>query len=214
QAEQAPSAALPARADLEQILAQEQPTLGQVRTAVAAIVWAGHEHTPPADWRPLLSKLSQVLERHESLLGVRTVWLAWTALHRLTHGDVLALARARDRLLERLYVNGLSAGMDLPSFLRFTGTRAGERSRRVRDQVLILLRVVEKWTQRGALPVPGTRVYVDLMFAYALARLGETTEARKLLARAPKHLAARDAVHDWLIEAFEFRLRQALEGAV
>ena len=31
------------------------------------------------------------------------------------------------------------------------------------------------------LPSPGTKVYIDLMFAYALARLGEATEARKLL---------------------------------
>jgi hypothetical protein len=181
---------------------------------VAALVWAGHEATTPPEFKHVLGKIPQVLERHESLLGVRTLWLAWTALHRLTHGDVLALARARDRILERLYVNGLSADLDLPSFLRFTGARSSERFRQVRDQILRLVPIVEKWTMRGSLPVPSTLVYMDLMFAYALARLGETTEARKLLRRGPERLTARDEVHDWLITAFEYRVQQAFDGTI
>ena len=36
---------------------------------------------------------------------MRAVWLAWSHVVKLSRGDVLALARARDRLLERLFHN-------------------------------------------------------------------------------------------------------------
>ena len=54
-------------------------------------------------------------------------------------------------------------------------------------------------------------MYADLMFAYALARLGEAAEARQILERAPGRLPVRDAVHAWLLDAFGDRVRQALD---
>jgi hypothetical protein len=146
------------------------------------------------------------------LLGIRLAWLGWEAVNRLADGDVLALARARDRLLERLYLTGLNADLDLPGFLRFSGVKASARFHQVREQMLRLLPMVHRWIAQGHLPSPGTATYVDLLFAFGLARLGEKTHCHKLIEQAPQRLAARDPVHGWLIQAFEFRILEALEG--
>src|SRR5207247_1627858 len=115
------------------------------------------------DLPPQLSKVQQYLEKHEAFLGVRTVWLAWHAIHQLS-GDVLTLVRARDRLLERLFLHGLTPELDLPGFLRFTGLQASNRFRLMRDQVVRLHRLVQDWAKLGANPVPTTHAYIDLAF--------------------------------------------------
>jgi cellulose synthase operon protein C len=45
-----------------------------------------------------------------------------------------------------------------------------------------------------------------------MARLGEKTVCRNLIEEAPERLAKRDEVHRWLIQAFEFRIMEAIEG--
>jgi hypothetical protein len=72
--------------------------------------------------------------------------------------------------------------------------------------------MVRRWVAEGFMTAPGTATYSDLLFAYALARLGERTPCQKLIEEEPKHLLTRDAVHGWLIQAFEFRIREALVG--
>src|SRR5262249_62209460 len=103
---------------------------------------------------PARGTLGQSLAKCEPLLGVRTAWLGWPALHRLVHGDVLGLARARDRLLERLYVAGLSPDLDLPAFLRFTGVRASDRFRVVREHVFRLGPLFGQSTLPRLFPLP------------------------------------------------------------
>ena len=122
------------------------------------------------------------------------------------------LARARDRVLERLYAHGLTPEFDLPGFLRFAGMQTSNRFRMVRDQVVRLRRLVQDWAKKGANPTPATHAYIDLIFAFGLARLGEANEAHKLRSEAAEVLQYADEIHSWLYEAFEFRVQQALDG--
>lgn len=198
-------------AGVARLLKKDTPTHANLRVVTAYVIWAAQEATPAAELRPHLGKLQQFLERHEAFLGVRQAWLAWNAVYQIS-GDVLALVRARDRLLERLYLNGLTPDLDLPSFLRFGGQQASHRFRQVREQVVGLRRLVQDWSKVGPNPTAATHTYIDLIFAFGLARLGETGEGRKLLHDARAALASADEVHRWLVDAFTFRIEQALEG--
>ena len=60
-----------------------------------------------------LGKVSRFLEEYEKLLPVRAVWLAGYRLAQLGGGDVLGLARVRDRLLQLLLERGLEPERDL-----------------------------------------------------------------------------------------------------
>src|SRR5205085_12265778 len=92
-----------------------------------------------------LRPAQEFLQRQEHLLPVRAAWLVGLALYRLSHGDVLALTRTRDRLLERLFKNGLSAEQDLPTFLRFSGVRSSDRFRAFRDWLVPLPEKIRRW---------------------------------------------------------------------
>src|SRR5262249_35837145 len=94
------------------------PTPQTVRVLAAMTVWLARE---PAALGELAGPVRLMLETHEEWLPFRAAWLAQTALAQSTRGDTLALARARDRLNERLYHNGLSLERDVPAFLRFAG---------------------------------------------------------------------------------------------
>ncbi len=112
---------------------------------------------------------------------MRVAWLAWSALATLSRGDVLTLARARDRLLERLHQNGLSRDLDMPYFLRFTGDGAGDRARLARDHLLQLHEEARAWVDRGSMTGPHTAALADLVFAFGLARLGDADAGGRLL---------------------------------
>jgi hypothetical protein len=133
-------------------------------------------------------------------------------VHRLAHGDVLALARARDRLLERLYLTGLSADLDLPGFLRVSGTMSSDRYRRVREHMQRMRPIVHKWIVTGVVLAPDTASYADMLFAYAFAQLGEPTLCHKLMRETQENISRRDDVNNWLFPAFEFRINEALDG--
>src|SRR5439155_23914554 len=58
-----------------------------------------------------------------------------------------------------------------------------------------------------------TPVYIDLMFAFGLARLGEVTASRALVDRASATLeAAGGETHSVLLQAFRYRIDQVLAG--
>jgi hypothetical protein len=59
---------------------------------------------------------------------------------------------------------------------------------------------------------PKTGAYADLFFAFGLARLGERDGRDRLRQRARTDLAGAGQVHEFLLEAFDYRIRQALEG--
>ena len=198
--------------DWPTLLREESLKPAEVRYLALTVIELAASAKPDAALLGQLGLMQQQLQKHESFLGVRLAWLAWEAVHRLTGGDVLTLARARDRLLELLYVNGLSSDLDLPGFLRVSGAIAGERYRRIRDHLQRLRPMAQTWLSRGTFLAPGTGLYADLMFAYAFARLGESGLGHKVAQDAQEKMAKRDDVHVWLIHAFEFRILEALEG--
>ena len=58
-----------------------------------------------------------------------------------------------------------------------------------------------------------THAYVDLMFAWGYARLGDVETARQLTAEAERLLRPTgDRAHAWLLDALEYRIGQAIAG--
>ncbi len=201
--------------DLDRLLALEEPATADLRALAAYLVyWAGQPN-PSAELLQRLGPISRFLEKYEKVLPVRGVWLAWLHLTLLARGDVLALARARDRLLERLYHNGLRPEQDLPGFLRFAGQPTSQRFRAVRQWLVELATLAQEWVRRHSGQQPKsaqTPAYVDLLFAFGLAKLGENEAARDLCKRAKSVLQDKDEVHKFLLKAFEYRIQQALDG--
>jgi hypothetical protein len=199
--------------DLDRLLKMKEPTVNDLLGLAAYLAWASRGPAPHA-LAERLQLLHGFLETHERLLPVRAVWLAWVHLAQLSGGDELALARARDRLLERLFHNGLRPEQDLPSFLRFAGEPSSQRFRAVRQWLADLAVQAQKWVKDNADPIqkPPMDAYVDLTFAYGLARLGETEPARKMLEHALVVLANKDDVHTFLGAAYRYRIVRALEN--
>ncbi|MFO0810392.1 MAG: hypothetical protein U0746_17345 [Gemmataceae bacterium] len=207
------------------------PSHQAVRAVAAYTVWAAAQESPPAD----LGRIQRLLDENESALPVRAAWLARLALGRLAGGDTIGLARARDRLLERLYEGGLSVDRDVPTFLRFAGQGSGERLQAVREWLAKTREPVHRWlTERASAAGPGlpnledvyqsvgggpagsplrfTRAYADLTLAWGLARLGERALCQEVTGQARAVLAGQDDAHDILLAAYGDRIRQALEG--
>lgn len=206
---------------LDKLLEEPNPSPAQLNVLAAALSWGASDSNEESQavGESLVARLGQVqqyLTRYDGSLPIRAAWLAWLALARLSGGDSLSLARARDRILERLFQRGLTPDRDLPTFLRAAGLVSGDRFRAVRDQIVRLHRRVRDWCEHDAVgPVlkslPWTREYVDLMFAYAHARLGDPSRTHEILKRKTPTQGL-DEVHRWLGRAFEYRIRQALEG--
>jgi hypothetical protein len=204
-------------ADLDLILSLREPQTADVRALAAHVCWAGCLKEPPAALVRRLGKVAQFLEAHEGSVPLRAAWLAALGLHRVSGGDALGLARARDRLLERLFRTGLRPEQDLPSFLRFSGAAGNQRFRAVRQWLVGLCEKARDWIRdKGQIVFtrrePKTLAYVDLMFAFGLAKLGESEPCNRLRERAKGELAEGDEAHSFLLQAFEYRIRRALEG--
>ena len=201
-------------AALDKLTAGSATAPNQANLVAALLVSAAHNPAPPAEVVSRIDVLSRYIQRQESFMPIRAAWLAWTAIVKLSHGDVLALARARDRLLERLYQSGMMAEFDLPSFMRAGGGVEASRLAALRDYLAKLQKLVQTWiVEPPAGPNAQTGTYAELMFAFALARLGELSRADLVVQHATKKLADRDVIHDWLADAFELRIRQAIQGA-
>jgi hypothetical protein len=58
-----------------------------------------------------------------------------------------------------------------------------------------------------------TQAYVDLMFAWGHARLGDADAARGLVAEAANVLRpSQGEAHEWLLDAFTYRVEEAIAG--
>ena len=202
-----------AKSDVIRTLGKNAISPSEVNQVVAWICVTG---TTAADViRENLSTILSFLEANERVLSSRACWLAWWTVSRAAN-DELTLARARDRLLERLFHRGVIPDRDLPAFLR-SSLQDGERFRTVRDRVQQLHTQVREWSLvnlGGAVPL--TADYVDLVFAWGLARLGESTRASELLQSAQQILIekpqSKDPVHHWLCSAYQFRIERILDG--
>jgi hypothetical protein len=202
-------------ADLERLLAGMSPDrVADLRALASSLVRSAFAERPPAELRSRLGTVQHVLEQHEAMLPVRLAWLSWMALMHLSRGDVLALARARDRMLERLHHQGLAPDLDLPGFLRASGGMAGGRGRSVGDHLLRLRAPTQSWLGEGMVTAPFTGPLADLMFAFGLARLGDAAGSRKLVREAAAALEKRDPLTTWFHRAFEHRIDQVIEGKV
>lgn len=210
------------------------PGPGTTRAMAAWVVWASLQSPTPSALADRGPELQARLEAHEHWLPVRAAWLAWSALARVGRGDVLGLARTRDRLAERLFADGLSIELDTPSFLRFAGDGARERFQEARRWLADRRDPIHQWLARrpddawvrgdpadgpgplrdvGLEPdVAHTRAYADLVLAWGLARFAEHTSADQFRRRAAAALPPDQPVHALLGAAFEFRLTQVREG--
>jgi hypothetical protein len=218
--------------EFDRRLGRSDLEVSNTRAVVAAFLWLASQDPVPG-W--LLSRLPAVqkfLETRDNPLPVRAVWLAGYRLAHLTGADVLGLARVRDRLLQRLLEKGLEADRDLPMFLRTAGLKDADRVRVVRDKAMDLHAAVRKWIENSAAAQKNEAIrqnlpYADLLFAFALARFGESGPAKKLLEDAHKAMEVpiptgggdqqnqaitAAVVRNFLFRAFKYRVEQVLAG--
>jgi hypothetical protein len=209
----APRGAAVEGAELDLLLKlKELPASADVRALAAHVLWAGCQKQPPATLVQRVGPLGQFLETHERLMPVRAAWLAALGLHRLAGGDALGLARARDRLLERLFQAGLRAEQDLPSFLRFSGGADTQRGRAVRQWLVGLADKAKGWAEHNGRSHAAHVGYIDLLFSFALAKLGETEAGNRFLQRATSALDGQGQAHEFLLNAYAHRIREAQQG--
>jgi hypothetical protein len=218
----APRGAAVDGASLDLLLKLAEPSPADARALAAYVFWAGCRKEPPEGLVTRLGQIAHFLETHDRLIPVRAVWLASLGLHRLAGGDALGLARARDRLLERLFRGGLRPEQDLASFLRFSGPAGNQRLRAVRQWLAELAEKAQRWAETTSrdtsiyAPKKGhqskTPGYVDLTFAFGMARLGEIDASNRFLERARASLAGSGPATQFLFDAYCYRIQQAQQA--
>ena len=213
-------------AEFDKRLSAADPTPGETRQFVAALLTTAHQLTLPKWLRERLPAVQRYLDDHAAKLPVRLTWLAAHRLAQLGGADVLGLARVRDQLLQRLLEDGLNPERNLPHFLRFAGSKDAARARQIREGAGRLHRLVRAWAKAGTAatgptdqPDHGmTLGYVDLLFAFAQAKLGDQYAAKELVEAARAVLtrdgpvAANRIAGRFLFEAYRHRIDQALAG--
>lgn len=164
-------------------------------------------------------RVTRWLDDHDGELDARTLWLSRLGLAKLSNGDPLLLAHARDRILARL-AGGLPVERELPAFLRLAG-RSGALGNASGEHLSTALeelatRIDKTKRKRTPLEAPPhlTGAYVSFLLGYGFARIGLADRARAHVADAKKALAptAGDAVHGYLIAAYSARVDQAIAG--
>ncbi|MEZ4318486.1 MAG: hypothetical protein R3F61_13320 [Myxococcota bacterium] len=153
------------------------------------------------------AELAAAFEEHDESLDVRTAWFARRAL---AGDDELAIAQARDRTLGRIR-GGLSLERDTPVFLRMIDAAAIETiSAHLQAQLEHFQRTKRNRNVIEADPKL-TLAYVNLIFAWGFAAIGDRIRARELATQIDI-LDRADPVHNALVEAYLARIEQALEG--
>ncbi len=191
---------------LAELAAAPDRSQARARRLVLALLRAGQ--LSPRPTASVLAQADQVLALVEPFLPIRAVWLARCALYQLGGQDILALTRARDRLLQRLHAQGMDPDKELPGFLRLAATASGgeqtdaQRLRRVHA-------MIAGWRRD-----PAWNDALSLLLAVGFARLGESETAHEQLARIRKLPAARgvSAAASWVQRALVERTEQSLAG--
>jgi hypothetical protein len=201
--------------ELDRLLNTGDPITAELRGLAAYLLRSAGSPVPSAALLDRLNAVRSFLEQHDQLLPLRAAWKAWGSLAVLAGNDVLTLARARDRLLERLYQNGLRPEQELPSFLRCGGQGHTDRFRSICPWLLHLRESAGECCKRmddGRLVKTErsrTPACLDLIFAFGLARLGESEAASRLQDRAGEQLNTGEEFHRFLMAAYSYRIRQA-----
>ena len=216
--------------DIDHRLSGKKDAPSEPRGMVALFLTAASQIPTPGWLVTRLPVIQKYLEAHERSIPVRAVWLAAFRLSQLSGADVLGLARVRDRLLQRLLEEGLSAERDLPFFLRTAGREDSERLRAVRDRANDLHQQVRAWMTESAKVQKNDAIrtnlpFIDLYFAFAFAKLHEVTQARKLIEAARSGLdepvpvgrqhevmKLATEVRWYLFKAFVYRIDQVILG--
>ncbi|HEY2909197.1 MAG TPA: hypothetical protein VGI99_03075, partial [Gemmataceae bacterium] len=221
--------------EFDRKLNAKNPSVENTRAVVAGFLDLA-SRSPVPSWLPeRLPAIQKYLEAHEAALPVRAVWLAGLQLARLAGADVLGLARVRDRVLQRLLEEGLRAERDLPIFLRYAGLKDAARLRLVRDKVAEIHRVVRRWLEQWIEKLPALEriaerreqekkkieqnfPYVDLLFAFALARLGEFEQAKRFKLDAWQAILIHGESQStaaianlFIVPAFSYRIDEAVQ---
>lgn len=211
--------------DIETSLAINQPSPSDVKRLAALFLLQVHSGEK-IDWQRLLPRLQTYFAENDNRLSIRLAWLVQHHLARLAGNDLLGLARSRDRLLLRLMEYGVNPELETPSFLRFFGGQSEAAIRSTLGQCERLHTAVRKWVG-NSLANPGpqsltdnglTVGYVDLIFAFAMARLGQGTLSLQLADAGAKVLHQKGLqdqvglVSRFLFGAFQMRIRQAVDG--
>lgn len=169
-----------------------------------------------------LTALQRFFASHGTILDLRTLWLARSALARMAGDDRLALFQTRDLIMAALR-EGVGLARNVPSFVRTYGSDGdaidlnllADELVRTRDEYLTTKR--KRSTIESTHPEEQTHAYVRLVFAWGLARLGRPQGAREELQAATRLLGGRlsergDAIHRAAYAAYAARIEQALEG--
>jgi hypothetical protein len=214
--------------DLERWLG-EPGRAGTGRVVAAIATRMGFQQTPTPEFFSAIPRVLTILDQQFEDIPLRSVWLARLAIARVCDGDVLGVARWRDRVIHRLRDRGPGLDLDEPSFLRFRGTATPERFQTARVWLTNVKESVLNWVQRQAghsglqwtgLEGEGeaTAVYAQFLLAWGLGALGERARSRDWAARARKSLARAGgprvdpAGHAFLGDLFLHRIKDAHEG--
>jgi hypothetical protein len=171
----------------------------------------------------MLARLQRFFITHGSLLDLRTLWLARSALARRSGDDRLALFQTRDAIMASLR-EGIGLARNIPTFVRTHGSdgdvgdldRIGDELVRVRDEYIATKR--NRSTIEASFPNARTDAYVRMVFAWGFARIGRSPVAREELDAAQASFGstidakAGDGVHFAAHAAYRARAEQALEG--
>ncbi len=215
-------------AEFDALLRSQNPDRVEVRQLASSALACLIRDPVPAWFRARLPDIQQYVESNDAKLPVRAVWLIAVEMAALTGADVLGLARVRDRILQRLLDSGLNAETDLPFFLRTAGLRDSERVRSVRDRAVALHRLCRKWAEStSASPYvykakdnSATLPYIDLLFAFGFAKLGESSAARSIVEKIRREVDpsgkpdVKSLTKKHLYEGFIYRIEEVLAGKV
>jgi hypothetical protein len=227
-----PAAGNTVKADeFDRLLYHTGDGMQEARAVIAAFLWLAAQQPVPSWLLTRLPAVQNYLSAHWETLPVRAIWLAGYRLAQLSGADVLGLARVRDRLLQRLLEKGLQAEKDLPGFLRTAGMKDPERARAVREKALELYAAIRKWIDDSVTAQKNEHLkanlpLVDLLFSFAMAKLGEDTQAKKLMDDARKVMdgpipagggqgdqaVTAAVVRSFLFKAMRYRVEQVLSG--
>jgi len=209
-----------------QYLNNPTPTASEIRRFASVFLALATSPTVPAWLKPRLPEVHRYFESHDAELPIRAAWLVGVRSARLSGNDALGLARVRDRLLQRLIEHGLNAELDLPFFLRNSETSESESLRFIREKTGELHKQIRHWSESAAVAATAfqtknnaqTAPYIDLLFAYTFARLGESRAGRELMETARIAMSAPTAdakfgiASEFLFRAFRSRLELAFAG--
>jgi hypothetical protein len=197
-----------------------------VRALAAEVVLLELERRAGLSSEPLegerLTDLQRFFATHGSMLDLRALWLARSALARLAGDDRLALFQTRDLIMASLR-EGVGLARNVPSFVRTHGSDGdavdlnllADELVHTRDTYLATKR--KRSTIESTHPEELTHAYVRLVFAWGLARLGRPQGAREELQAATTLLGGRlsergDPIHRAAFASYAARIEQALEG--